>query len=214
MIGFVKKDWYILRKQMRTYAMILVVYALLSISGVWGSNLIAAMVALVTLMCPLTAFAFDQATRWDAYACSLPDGGKGAVAGRYLSTVSVWFMATVLCCVISAVLWAAGLLEGNVLELLVGNLVSGATGLLMAAVTLPLCYKFGVERGRVLMTLVFVCIFVGILATPGLVGGLLPAAMDTEMLVIGGLVCFVVLVVAGLYLSYRISRAIYLKKEW
>lgn len=214
MIGFVKKDWYILRKQMRTYAMILVVYALLSISGAWGSNLIAAMVALVTLMCPLTAFAFDQATRWDAYACSLPGGGKGAVAGRYLSTISVWLMATVLCCVISAVLWAAGLLEGNILELLVGNLVSGATGLLMAAVTLPLCYKFGVERGRVLMTLVFVCIFVGILATPGLVDGLLPAAMDTEMLVIGGLICFVVLVAAGLYLSYRISRAIYLKKEW
>lgn len=214
MIGFWKKDFFILRKQMRTYTFILVVYAVLSISGVWGSNLIAAMVALVTLMCPLTAFAYDQASGWDAYACALPGGGKDAVAGRYLCTLTIWAGATALCCVLSAVLWAVGLLESNLPELLLGDLVSGTTGLLMAAVTLPLCYKFGVERGRVLMTLVFVCIFVGILATPSLVDGLLPSSFDTKMLLIGGLVGFAVLVVAGLYLSYRISRAIYLKKEW
>lgn len=214
MIGFWKKDLFVLRKQMRTYAFILVVYAFLSISGVFGANLIAVMVSLVTLMCPLTAFAYDQAARWDAYACALPGGGKGAVAGRYLCTLTIWLGATLLCCVLSAVLWAVGLLEEGLLELMVGNLSSGTVGLLMAAVTLPLCYKFGIERGRVIMTLVFVCIFVGIIGAAGLMEGSLPDNLNTTAAVTIGVVSFAALVVVGLYGSYRVSRAIYLKKEW
>lgn len=214
MIGFWKKDLFVLRKQMRTYAFILVVYAFLSISGVFGANLIAVMVSLVTLMCPLTAFAYDQAARWDAYACSLPDGGKGAVAGRYLCTVTIWLGATVLCCALSAALWAVGLLEAELPELLVGNLASGTVGLLMAAVTLPLCYKFGVERGRVLMTVVFVCVFVALIGAAGLVEGPLPAWLDTPAAVTIGAVGFAALVAAGFYGSYRVSQAVYRGKEW
>ena len=214
MIGFWKKDLFVLRKQMRTYAFILVVYAFLSISGVWGTNLIAAMVALVTLMCPLTAFSFDQATRWDGYACSLPDGGRGAVAGRYLCTLTIWAVAVLQWCVRSAALWALGLLKESLEALLLGNLSSGTVGLLMAAVTLPLCYKFGIERGRVIMTLVFVCIFVGIIGAAGLMEGSLPDNLNTTAAVTIGVVSFAALVVVGLYGSYRVSRAIYLKKEW
>lgn len=214
MIGFWKKDLFVLRKQMRTYALILVVYALLSIGGVWGVNLIATMVALVTLMCPLSAFAYDQATRWDAYACALPDGGRGSVAGRYLCTLTIWAGAILLCGVLSAVLWALGLLESDLPELLVGNLASGTVGLLMAAVTLPLCYKFGIERGRVLMTLVFVCIFVGLIGATTLVDGAVPASLNTTAAVTVGVVGFAALVVAAFYGSYRVSRGIYLRKEW
>lgn len=214
MIGFWKKDLFVLRKQMRTYAFILVVYAFLSIIGVWGTSLIATMVALVTLMCPLSAFAYDQASRWDAYACALPGGGKGAVAGRYLCALTIWLAAILLCGALSAVLWAVGLLEGDLLELLVGNLASGTMGLLMAAVTLPLCYKFGIERGRVIMTLVFVCIFVGVIGVATLAEGAVPASLDTTTAVVAGVVGFAVLVAVGFYGSYRVSRAIYLKKEW
>lgn len=214
MIGFWKKDLFVLRKQMRTYALILAVYALLSISGVWGTSLIATMVSLVTLMCPLTAFAYDQAARWDAYACALPGGGTGAVAGRYLCTLTIWLGATLLCCVLSAALWAVELLDDDLLELLVGNLASGTVGLLMAAVTLPLCYKFGVERGRMLMTLVFVCVFVGLIGAVKLVEGPLPDNFNTTAAVAIGVVSFAALAAAGLYVSYRVSRAIYLKKEW
>lgn len=214
MIGFWKKDLFVLRKQMRTYAFILVVYAFLSISGVWGTNLIAVMVSLVTLMCPLTAFAYDQAARWDAYACSLPNGGTGAVAGRYLCTLTIWLGATLLCCALSAALWAVGLLDEGLVELMVGNLASGTVGLLMAAITLPLCYQFGIERGRMLMTLVFVCIFAGMIAAAKLMDGMSPANLNTTAVVTVGVVGFAMLAAAGLYGSYRVSRAIYLKKEW
>ena len=214
MIGFWKKDLFILRKYMRTYAFILVLYALLSVSGVWGSNLIATMVSLVTLMCPLTAFAYDQATRWDAYASSLPDSGTGAVAGRYLFTLTIWAGATGLCCVLSAALWAAGLLEGGLLDLTMGNLVSGTVGLLMAAVTLPMCYKFGIERGRILMTVIFVSIFAGIIGAIGLITGPISDDVDVIAILNISMAVFGVVTAAGFYGSYRVSRAIYRKKEW
>lgn len=214
MIGFFKKDLFILRKYMRTYAFILVLYALLSVSGVWDSNLIATMVSLVTLMCPLTAFAYDQATRWDAYACSLPDGGTGAVAGRYLCTLTIWLSAMALCCVLSAALWAASLLEGDLLDLTVGNLLSGAVGLLMVSITLPMCYKFGIERGRMLMTVVLVSIFAGIIGAVGLITGPISDDVDVVAILNIGMAVFGVVTVAGFYGSYRVSRAIYLRKEW
>ena len=36
MIGFLKKDFFVLRKQLLTYAAILLIYAVVSVSGVWG----------------------------------------------------------------------------------------------------------------------------------------------------------------------------------
>ena len=214
MIGFWKKDLFILRKYMRTYALILVAYAVLGISGTWGSSLMTTMISFVTLMCPLTAFSFDQATRWDGYACSLPDGGRGAVAGRYLYTLTIWLAAIGMCCVLSTVLWVTGLQESSLMEQLLGNLASGAVGLLMVSITLPMCYKFGVERGRVLMTVLCLFVFLGIMGGIWMIEGPIPEDVDVVTILNVGMAIFVAVTLVGFYVSYRVSRAIYLKKEW
>lgn len=89
MMGYVRKDFLLMRKQMRTYGVILLVYGAISAAGVWESYILSGFVVLVTLMCPLSAMAFDQVSRWDSYACTLPGGARNAVRGRYVYTAVI-----------------------------------------------------------------------------------------------------------------------------
>ena len=217
MIGFLKKDFFVLRKQLLTYAAILLIYAVVSVSGVWGPYVISAVVSLVTLMCPLSALSYDQMSRWDLYARSLPNGGRNAVLGRYVFTLLVCAASTAACILCSGALAALGALAVSPLELVVNNLATGVVGLLMAAATLPLCYKFGTERGRVLMMVVFVVVFAALIGALALVdpsdggGG---SGGAPEMWLVAGIAALLVVLAVGLfYGSYRLSRKIYLAKD-
>ena len=87
----------------------------------------------------------------------------------------------------------------------------------MAAATLPLCYKFGTERGRVLMMVVVVVVFAALIGALALVdpsdggGG---SGGTPEMRLVAGIAALLVVLAVGLfYGSYRLSRKIYLAKD-
>ena len=159
MIGLVKKDFLVARKTMRAYALFLLFYFGLAVMGMFNISFVSTFACVLVMMMPMAAFSYDEQTRWDRYAMSMPLGRRAVVGARYLFALVLAIIATAVgtaACVILSVLEREDLVEA-----LVTVLSSLGVGILLAAIILPLCYKVGPERARPYM---YVVIFVPVIA--------------------------------------------------
>ena len=150
MTGLILKDFLILRKTLRTYLLFLIVYVGLAFSGVWSPGFVGGFVAIMVSVLPMNVFAYDKQAKWDTYGLALPVGRTKTVAARYLCVLLLCLSTVVLECVTGAVLFAAGKLE-NLGEYLFTGAACGLIAMMMNAIMLPLLYKFGPERARVVL---------------------------------------------------------------
>lgn len=208
MIGFLYKDFLVLKKQIRFYALFLVVYGVMSISGM-GIGFLTGLVSVVGLVLPMSSIAYDEQARWDKFAASTPAGRSGIVNGKYLFSLIVTGGTAVLVTLLSLTLHLAGLMKEGTEEILLTILACVGVSLAMSAVTLPLLLKFGAEKSRAVSMGFFVAIFGGILLC-----GYLSRAFTIPQWLISALPAALgVLAVGGFGVSYCVSRAIFEKKE-
>ncbi len=152
MKALVLKDIYVLWKQMRIF--LLIVLVLSAIPSTFN-NVFAVIYA---AMLPYTAVAYDERSHWDQLAAMMPYTNRAIVLSKY---VLGW-----LCILTAAVL---SLLLQGILSLVLADYffspsmvflaVWGAAAIL--AVTLPLMFRFGVERGRMVMFLIIFLVCAG-----------------------------------------------------
>ena len=150
MTGLIMKDFLILRKTLRTYLLFIAVYFVLAGAGVWKPQFVAGFVMVMIAVLPMNVFAFDKQAKWDTYGLALPVGRTRTVAARYLCVLILCLSTVVLECAFGVVMFAAGKLE-DVGEYLFTGAACGLIAVLMNAVMLPLLYKFGPERARVVL---------------------------------------------------------------
>lgn len=164
MSGLILKDLLILRKSLRSYLFILLIYAGIAFSGVWSADIVGVLMVVVVMIVPMNTFAYDKQAKWDTYGLALPVGRTKTVAARYLCVLLLCVSSVALTALLGAALWAAGRVEEPV-EFLVSCSVMGLISILMNAIMLPLLYKFGAERARMM--------FYGVLGLFVLAGALL-----------------------------------------
>ena len=211
MNGLLKKEFFVLRKQLRTWTMLFVLYAAIAVTGVWGPYILTTLVTVMTLMTPLSAFGYDQSTGWETFVATLPGGREKAVGARYLFCLLVDLAAAALALGLTLLLGLLGLADVALDEAAASTLSCAAVALLMIAVALPLCYKLGVEKARVVYMAVFLAAFGGGLALVNLLSGriALPAWLGYALLA-----AVVPVLAVVMYLSYRTSVSILRKKEY
>ena len=126
MIGLVLKDMLVMRKTIRTYAMFLAFYLVMTVLGL---------------------FTIDEMAKWDRYALTFPLGRRALVTGRYLFALVMTVVAA-LCGLLSCVLVSIFDSSDLMLENMMTVMVCLGLGLFYADILLPLCYKLGPERAR------------------------------------------------------------------
>ena len=138
------KDSYVIWKQMKFFLLIILVFSAIPSSF---NNVFAIVYA---SMLPYTALAYDERSKWDQLAAMMPYSTRDAVLSKY---VFGW-----LCIGGAAVL--SGLLQ-MALSLVVdrvflpGVMVLSVLGAVcILAISLPLMFRMGVEKGRLAMFLV------------------------------------------------------------
>ena len=212
MKGLIWKDLLILRKSLRTYLLMVLIYAALSLTGTFGGAFVA-MLCMMLLILPISAFAYDEMARWDRYAFSLPLGRERVVQARYGFVLLMALIAAALGSSLSVVL---SILTKEDLMLYLCTMLAALTiGLLVCAVLLPLCYKLGAERARPWLMIVTLVPVMALLlgsklglvdlsgmesVTPGRLAGVLGVCAAAAL--------------AGLGLSCRISCRIAAGKEY
>ncbi len=202
MQGLIVKDLLNMKKQMVYYLVFIVLYLMLALRA-GMSDFFGLAISLLCSLLPVTALAYDERAKWDRYALSMPLSRRDIVLSKYLLGLlfcAAAFLLNVAYQLLGAADDAGGLFEKPV--------TYAASGLFFLAVLLPLMFRFGVERGRILIILIAIL--------PAAVFGALPEigadsfAQGFPAMGIFGVLAFCALC---FFLSLRISMHIYRKKE-
>lgn len=201
MKGILIKDGIVLKSQAKSF---IFVYAVWGVMAVMYKNFyfLSGFICILSLMVPLNTIAYDEKAGWDKYALTMPVSRKNMVIGKYVVGIISGAMAMLLSV-------AAALFVGEkILEVLISCAAVFAVSVMMISVVLPIIFKFGVEKGRmvfmgvsVLFALIVVLISMG--NVPALSQGFLKAAAYSMPFV----------AVAMLAASVALSVYIYKAKE-
>lgn len=159
MTGLVIKDLLVGMKTIRSYAMVVGIYAVMAVLKIFNFAFVSAFVSVMLIMLPVGAFSYDDQAKWDRYALALPLGRRRVVGSRYLFTLLVALGSVALSAVMGVV---SSVITGeSFVECVASSFGSLGAGLVIVAVLLPLCYKLGPERARPYL---YALIFLPILA--------------------------------------------------
>jgi len=210
MMGLILKDFLCLRKVLRSMLMVAAFYVALSFTDMFDLSIMAGIIVILLAIMPANCFSFDKAAGWDVYAGTLPVSRAQQVYARYLTILLLIALGWIFSLAVAVVGSFLGLIDDwNVF--LITSAAYALIALLFNAIMLPLLYKFGAERARVL--------FYGVIAGLALAGFLLVKALGgVEALdSLEGSPVYVVLPFLGALLlfalSIPISLNIYQKKD-
>lgn len=213
MTGLLRKDFLLLAKALRAFALFAVVFAAISFSQNSGENIGAAVGSyffiMIVIMQVFTLSADEQA-RWLRLEKALPVTPFQAVLSKYLMSL----LGAVLGMIVFLLFCIRDIMAGNFVEPLFAAAGLAAAALFLAAVEFPLLYRFGSNSGR--FVFFGVAIVVVAVVWAGQMAGLpLEAVIGwfsanrTLLLALG--FSIPVLAFVG---SYFLSVSIYRKKEW
>lgn len=202
MIGLVLKDLINLKKQLKIFIFMLVFYFIFSMTTKNGS-MFGTMVTLLFAMQPITALAFDEKANWDKYALAMPVSRAEIVISKYVLGIVLSLFATLLNFIAQFLLGT----EINV-DNIITVFVTLSVSIIFFSLLLPVIFKFGVEKGRLLMFIV--------LMLPTLIILIFKDSFSsiTQDMIIKAIYGLPLLAIAILILSMLLSISIYKKKEF
>lgn len=204
MKGLFFKDIMNLKQQWMIYMILVVFWGVLSLFAANDSLMFSCM-GIFLVLTPISAFAYDERTKWDAYAMTTPLSRRAIVLSKYLLG---WVMLAFL---FAVMMIAAVISRGHFVEKVSSLLTVLGVMLICLSVELPLQFRFGSEKGR-MISMVCVMIPVIIVVAGGRISDYVPEMPAVNAFSIAAAV-FVLGALTQL-LSVWISVRIYHKKDF
>lgn len=216
MRGFLKRDFSLLLPNLKFYALIIAVFAVVGILSDSASSFASLYIVLFSSVSLMNLFNYDDLNRWQGYAAAAPGGRRAMVDARYVLSVLMGLVVFVLQLFLNLLSRANVILYDFLYDPLYffqNALLYGGLFFLYAAVVLPILFRFGGTKARV--------VFVGAAALLGAVvaiAGTLLALPDVAAF-LSALPSFLAalapLAVLALFaLSWLLSRHIMDKREF
>lgn len=158
MKALVRKDFYVLWKQMRMFLLIMVLLSV--VGGIFNSVFVVVWCA----MLPYTAMAYDERSHWDQLAAMMPYSKRDIVLSKYV----LGWLCMAAAMVLSLVFQMAASAFTHESPTLSALAMSFLGGVIALDITLPMVLRFGVERGR----WGFMVIIFGVAALGGAIAGM------------------------------------------
>jgi len=203
MKALVWKDLCVLLKQMRMFLVIILVITVFN--GAFGNVFIVVWAS----MMPFTAMAYDERSKWDQLAAMMPYSVRDIVLSKYALGWLCMGAAVLLSLAIQTVLTVLHLPMAALDP--IGNLLGLCASACVLAIILPCMFRFGVERGRLVMFLLIflVCGAAGAVSSIAIdIGG---GALRVPPLVIAALPAAAVILTA---VSIPLSMNLYQKRTY
>lgn len=204
MKALLRKDFYVAKKQGGVLLGLALLFCLLPKMGTLANTYAVVM----AIMIPLSTITYDEQCKWDKYAAMLPYTPWQIVWSKYVLTFLCLFAGAAMILLASAMraVYGEGLLYG---EELLGNLALLLAVLLMLDVSLPLVYRFGSEKGRLVMILVMLACLAAGMGVSRLVGEVRLPALPALV----GIALGVLILAAATGLSFWCSLCFYLRRR-
>ncbi len=203
MKGLIIKDLFTIKKQGKILLAITGFYLLFAIITK-NLSIFGAVSVCVSILLPITSMSYDEHNKWDKYALSMPLSRKTIVLSKYVLGIMLNLVVSVVICAVNNIL--AFYMDINYGEVIATTLGISGAGILFLSILLPAIYKFGVEKARLLMIIVFL--------VPTLIGMLLSESGMTlaswqmlDKLVYAAPAVVILLLVLSINLSIRIYQS-------
>ena len=203
MKGMFLKDFYVAKKNLRTFLVMILAFSLGSLAAKDSGNFFLCYGLVLMPGITMSLISYDERYHWDVYAGVMPLSRQQMVTEKYLlhlGMVLVWLPVLLLLQHFQSV----PAFGGSPLTLLVAGL---NLGLLLPGILLPIIFAVGTEKGRAGYYVV-------------LFGGMILATVSEELTSLTGYVpeavssVFLVLLPAAVYvLSWRIAIRLYEKRS-
>ncbi len=201
MSALLLKDFICLKRQAKTLLVFFVMYIILFVT-MQNFNFLYAMVIILATTLVMNTYAYDENAKWDTYALSLPITKQQIVLSKYLLSILLACGGVLICVVISLIKKQTNLENWLTIYALFG------VAIFIISFLLPLLYKFGSQKARILVICIILVPTFGALALSQL--GLSAPSESTIKL----LVTLSPFVLAAIFLgSYFISCKIVDNKE-
>lgn len=194
MKGLLLKDIFNLKGFGKTFLLMIVLYFVIAlVSG--SAAYISSLLMVFSAMLPMTSMSLDDTAKWDAYVQCMPVTRRQVVRSKYLMVILTAAAAAVFSLLASVLVGLRMAFDWQ--EVLVSNGVLLCMVMITNALMMPVMYKFGVEKARLIIIIIFMLCFGVILLTIGTgeLAGPLPsvpfilAPMVTVALMVGSYVC-------------------------
>ncbi|OAA84861.1 ABC-2 transporter permease [Clostridium ljungdahlii] len=160
MRGLILKDLYNLKKTSKFLIIWIVGFGVLFFQQNNMAFLDGFVVILASMLVTNT-ITYDNMVKWDKYALTMPVTRRDVVLSKYLvSTI----LSLIGAGIAVALCFAQGIYKHNLdmVEIFEATGLVLAVGFLFISIVLPVIYKFGVEKSRIVIFLVFFLAFAGI----------------------------------------------------
>lgn len=203
MRGLIMKDAYVLIKQMKIFAVLMLILAVIPNTFTRGFAIMYAS------MLPITALSFDEQAKWDYYAAMMPYRKKDLALSKYM--VGLLFTLIVVVVGVLSVLVTAAV-KNQPPELmkmyLQGVLILTSAAVILMAINLPIIFKMGAERGRLVYMAITVLVAVTVVGSVEMNGSFWN--LDENLL----LLLFIAAAVVSLLISMVVSVKVYNSKRY
>lgn len=209
MKGLILKDFYTLRRNSRFLIAYLIFLIVISASSDNISFFAGMLVSMITML-SISTFSWDEYCGWNKYALTIPVSRKQIVMAKY---AVLWILVLGGSAIGFLLIWISRMVNPEIdmkMAVIVLGLCSLA-GAVMASITIPLIYRWGTEKSRLAMLMIFAAPtalvyflghFIDAPSEEALIGYLMTMLKCTPFLCIA-VVCF----------SFVVSVRIFEKKE-
>lgn len=206
MIGLLRKDLFVADKTSRLLLVLALAFSLVPNFNTLGSTY----AMLMALMLPMNSIAYDEKCKWDRYAAMLPYRAGQIVWSKYILGYVYTLLGEAIIFLSAAVrqLFMGASVDWS--DTLQTNIMLAVVMVLMVSLGLPALYRFGSEKGRLMMLLILSAgVGIGVAVTKVLAGKLrIPLPPVPVLLAVSAAA-----VIAVTYFSFRLSVHFYLKRQ-
>lgn len=210
MLGLIKKDLFLIKSNLKILLILFFVYGFMTFQGEMDLSFVLSFMSIVIM---ISTFSYDTFNKWDAYVITLPDGRKNSVRAKYLATIILIAITTIILAILIVTISYVHTKTIDVQNIFYTILGATFATTLLQSFMYPAIYKFGVEKVRIG---IFLVVF-GIAIICGIIARFIDFKTMLQTLDNLGnywMIILSIVMIVILYLSYKISEEIYKKKEY
>ncbi len=217
MIGLMIKDFVNLKKNIRMFMLVTIVYGFMAYSS-GDASFFSSIFTMLIAMLTLSAYSYDEMAKWDVYALTLPVSREDVVRGKYAIMLSLTFLGSIVSMaftiVLNIILGSEELMKG-----VTNCWIGAAIVILFYSIALPFITKAGVEKARIIIFAIYIIPFVIVYLLNQAVkekGIRIPESLiNIGVRLMDNInVLLPLFLLFALAVSYTISSGIYCKKEF
>lgn len=159
MLGLIIKDILNLSSNKRIFVTLLIMFTFVGFMSNGLPNYLSIYLPILCLMLAISTFSYDEYSKWDRYVLALPLTRKDIVKSRYLFSLVLLALSLVFNILFNLLLIIIFKKPLLITSILTQPLMTIMVIAVIIAIVFPLIYKYGAEKGRLIM--IFFSIVIG-----------------------------------------------------